>query len=323
MGNSKKELATKVSILYYDQKQNQNEIAQKLNISRSYVSQLLNYAKDNDIVRTYVNIDAFHPRMVKEETEMNLLFPEVQQFYIMKSNDSQTTREQIGKFAIPFVSKMIKLARTITIDPGTSVRKVIEALPGDSFEHCQDKIIFPITGGLGNEKIGLHANQHVQKLGNMLKCQYYFLNCPAIVSNKKVRDALIQEVNIQQVVHLWNHVDLALLGIGNVQEGCTAFSILNDGMIQMLKDGPAVADIAMNFFDQDGQYLGLLDDFRISISLKNMQNAQAKMLIGFGSEKAKAIVSVLKAKIIDFLITDSITIEAIKHYLHHHKTSAV
>ena len=137
MSIPKRELATKVSILYYDQKKNQNEIASQLNICRSYVSQLLNYARDNDIVKTYVNIDAFHPRMISEETEMNLIFPNVKQFYIMKSNDNGSSKREIGKFAAPIITKLIKQAKTITVDPGTSVRKIIQSFPEDSFNHCQ------------------------------------------------------------------------------------------------------------------------------------------------------------------------------------------
>jgi DNA-binding transcriptional regulator LsrR (DeoR family) len=51
MDTIKKELATRVSILYYEEKFGQNEVASKLGISRSYVSQLLTYARLNDIVK--------------------------------------------------------------------------------------------------------------------------------------------------------------------------------------------------------------------------------------------------------------------------------
>ena len=312
MSIPKRELATKVSILYYDQKKNQNEIASQLNICRSYVSQLLNYARDNDIVKTYVNIDAFHPRMISEETEMNLIFPNVKQFYIMKSNDNGSTKREIAKFAAPIISKLIKQARTITVDPGTSVRKIIESLSEDSFNHCQEKIIVPIMGGLGNEKMGLHANQLVEKLANILNCHYYFLNCPATISNAKIRDALVEEVNIQQVIEIWDQLDLAIMGMGNLQEGCTAFSIFSDSMIEKVKNSKAVSEIAVNFFDEEGNYLDILDDYRISIPFEKLKNAETKIAIAFGIEKAQAIIAAIKANVIDLLVTDSITVNKIK-----------
>ncbi|MBN2395521.1 MAG: hypothetical protein JXC36_03540, partial [Candidatus Atribacteria bacterium] len=304
MSTLKRELATKVSILYYDQKENQNEIASKLNISRSYVSQLLNYARDNDIVRTYVNIDAFHPRMIKEEIEMSQIFPTIQQFYIMKSESHEATIQQIGKFAAPIVTKLIKQAKTITVDPGTTVRKVIESLSEDSFIHCQEKMIVPIMGGLGNEKVGLQSNQLVEKLSDIIKCNYCILNCPATLSDPKVRDALIKEKNIQQVIKIWDRLDLAILGVGNVREGCTAFSSFNDSMIEKAQRSSAVSEIAINFFDQDGHYLDVLDDYRVSIPFDKLKNAKVKVMIAFGIEKAQAIDAALKAGVIDFLITD-------------------
>ncbi|MFW6148857.1 MAG: sugar-binding transcriptional regulator [Atribacterota bacterium] len=315
MSIPKRELATIVSILYYDQKKNQNEIASQLNICRSYVSQLLNYARDNDIVKTYVNIDAFHPRMISEEIEMNLIFPNVKQFYIMKSNDNGSTRREIGKFAAPIISKLIKQAKTITVDPGTSVRKVIESLSEDSFNNCQEKIVVPVMGGLGNEKMGLHANQLVEKLGDILNCHYYFLNCPATISNTKIRDALIKEANIQQVIEVWDKLDLAIMGMGNLQEGCTAFSIFTDSMIEEVINSKAVSEIAVNFFDEEGNYLGILDDYRISIPFEKLKNAKTKIAIAFGIEKAQAIIAAIKANVIDLLVTDSITVNKIKTML--------
>jgi len=312
MSIKKRELATKVSILYYDQKKNQNEIASQLNICRSYVSQLLNYARDKDIVKTYVNIDAFHPRMISEETEMGLLFPNVKQFYIMKSNDNKSTMQEIGKFTIPIITKLIKQANTISVDPGTSVRKVIESLSSTSFVNCHEKVVVPVMGGLGNEKMGLHANQLVEKLGEILKCHYYFLNCPATISNKEIRDALIHEENIQQVINIWNQLDLAIMGMGNLQEGCTAFSIFSDSMIDKIKKSEAVSEIAINFFDKNGNYLGILDDYRISIPFDKLKKARTKIAIAFGVDKAQAISTAIKASIIDILVTDSITVKKIK-----------
>jgi|LDZU01.1.fsa_nt_gi DNA-binding transcriptional regulator LsrR (DeoR family) len=315
MSLKKRELATKVSILYYDQKKNQNEIASQLNICRSYVSQLLNYARDKDIVKTYVNIEAFHPRMISEETEMSLLFPNVKQFYVMKSNDNRSTKQEIGKFTAPIITKLIKQAKTITVDPGTSVRKVIESLSSITFANCQEKVVVPVMGGLGNEKMGLHANQLVEKLGEILNCHYYFLNCPATISHKKIRDALVKEESIQQVIAIWNQLDLAIMGMGNLQEGCTAFSIFSDSMIEYIKKSKAVSEIAINFFDKEGNYLGLLDDYKISIPFDKLKNAKTKIAIAFGVEKAQAIIAAIKADIIDILVTDSITICEIKNIL--------
>jgi glutamine phosphoribosylpyrophosphate amidotransferase len=63
----KKELATRVSILYYEEKFSQNEVASKLGISRSYVSQLLTYARLNNIVKIVVNVEPLYPHSIRKE----------------------------------------------------------------------------------------------------------------------------------------------------------------------------------------------------------------------------------------------------------------
>ena len=67
MNTSKRELATKASILYYEENNNQDEIALKLGISRSYVSQLLSYARSHNIVRIVVNVEDFYSHLIKKK----------------------------------------------------------------------------------------------------------------------------------------------------------------------------------------------------------------------------------------------------------------
>jgi len=100
--------------------------------------------------------------------------------------------------------------------------------------------------------------------------------------------------------------------MGNLQEGCTAFSIFSDSMIDKIKKSEAVSEIAINFFDKNGNYLGILDDYRISIPFDKLKKARTKIAIAFGVEKAQAIITAIKASIIDILVTDSITVKKIK-----------
>ena len=80
MDAQKKELATRVSLLYYEENLSQNEVASKLGISRSYVSQLLAYARLNNIVKIVVNVDSLYPHAIRKEIEFSKHFPNVKQF---------------------------------------------------------------------------------------------------------------------------------------------------------------------------------------------------------------------------------------------------
>ena len=95
---SKQELAEKVALFYYEGNNNQREIAQRLNISRSYVSQLLIYARENNIVDITINLSPNGDRQLRREIEFEKMFPELRQAYILSGN-ANSENANIYKFA--------------------------------------------------------------------------------------------------------------------------------------------------------------------------------------------------------------------------------
>ena len=315
MDTIKKELATRVSILYYEEKLSQNEVASKLGISRSYVSQLLTYARLNNIVKIIVNVESLYPHSIRQEIEFSKHFPNVKQFNFMKSESPEDTKKYIGKFSTPLLVKLIQKAKIIAVDPGTSVEKTISELKKSYFDNCHEKKIVPLTGGIDNINVGLHASDFVRKMGRILNCKYYFLNLPIFIENQSSRDVLLKEKNAQEIVHLWDKVDLAILGMGNVSKDSTLFSSCSNSMIEKIKNSEAVGEIGVNFIDKNGNYLPLLDKHRVSISFDKLKKVDTKVTIAFGVQKARALVSILRANLIDILISDSITAHAMEKYL--------
>ncbi len=86
-------------------------------------------------------------------------------------------------------------------------------------------------------------------------------------------------------------------------------------MIQEIKNSKAVGETQINFFDKEGNYLPLLEKHRIGVPFKKLRKINMRVSIAFGKEKALAITSILRAKLIDVLISDSITVHAMEKYL--------
>jgi len=315
MNTSKRELATKASILYYEENNNQDEIALKLGISRSYVSQLLSYARSHNIVRIVVNVEDFYSHLIRKEIEFSKYFPEVKQFYFMKSESLEDTKKHIGKFAAPLLVNLIRKANIIIVDPGTSVGKVIRELTPSSFSNCQGKKVIPLGGGIDNINVRLHSSEFVRKLGQILNCKYYFLNLPILIENYSLKNTLFKEKNAQEIINLWNDADLAILGIGNISKDSTLFSSCSNSMIKKIKNSKAVGEMGVNFFDKKGNFLPLLEKYRVGIPLEKLKKIDTKVVIAFGEQKALALTSILRTNLTDILISDSITAHEMEKYL--------
>lgn len=314
---SKKEMAAKVSILYYEKNKSQNEIAKELGISRSYVSQLITYAKEIGLVTISINIDEYNLRIIKKEIDFKCKFPNLKQVYIMSSETDEFTQDNIGKFAAPYVTDLINQSEVVGINLGISVEKTIGELESERFFNSNNKKVVQIMGGFSNSNVisGAHPNELVNKLGEVLNCESYFLNCPAFVEQTTLRRDLLNEKTIKNVVDMWDEIDLTIMGIGIMDKRSKLYNLFNGNMLKEIKDNDVSCELNINFFKKNGDYVPLMDDNKISISYEILKKIKKKVVICYGAHKSEAILSALKGNMIDVLITDSITINAIEKYM--------
>jgi deoxyribonucleoside regulator len=300
------ELASRTALLYYEYQKSQNEIAAELGISRSYVSQLLSYAREAGMVKITINIDNDY----LQEAVFAAKFPHLRHVYILQSPSTEYTEANIGQFAAPHISRLVNGADRIGINLGYAVQSVIECLDESDFQPLKHKTVVQIMGGVGN---GLNdtmmPGELVTRLAKTIGAKCFYLNCPVIIENSSLKQALMQESSIALLVNAWKTLDLVIMGIGVVDERSRLFPMLSSEMRTIIEKSHACSEITVNFFTEHGEYLPILLDNKLSIPYKDLRTVKTKVVIGHGLHKARAILAGLRAKMIDVLVTDSITLE--------------
>ena len=82
--------------------------------------------------------------------------------------------------------------------------------------------------------------------------------------------------------------------------------------LEMLKQENVSGDIALRFFDHDGQECNTtLKERMISISMEQFKKIDRKISLVSGVSKANAVLSALKGGLVDVLILDSNLAEAL------------
>ncbi|HKJ30280.1 MAG TPA: sugar-binding domain-containing protein, partial [Balneolales bacterium] len=85
-------------------------------------------------------------------------------------------------------------------------------------------------------------------------------------------------------------------------------SVLSKEMQNEIKESGAVGDIALRFFDKNGDSVHTsLDDHLIGITLEELKKVKHVVGIAGGEKKLTAIRGALKGGLIDVLITDQVT----------------
>ena len=307
MEQSKIEMAEKVSILYYERNLGQQAIAGKMGISRSYVSQLLALAKDLGIVKVTINIDESNKRKFNQELQIRDIFPELKSVFILQSDSDEYTASNLGRFSANMLTGLVQNADVIGVNLGKSVQNAVESLEPHAFQDNGRKTVVQIMGGFQTHQ----PNSLVYSLSEILQADCLYLNCPAICIDPNLKKTLMQEPMVKQVTELWSDIDLAIMGLGVVSESNPILKMYPKELLSVINKSKAVGEITASFFNADGQIIDGTEKYTIAISLDNILKIRNKVVIAAGANKIAALNAALKGRLIDTLITDSLTSQAL------------
>jgi len=299
-----------ISRMYYDNNLNQEDIAQKLGLSRQKVSRLLIEARVQGIVR----ISIYDP----DPPDPNLRDQLISRFglrdVILASSEkleSDQLRSAIGLVAAEHLLKVIRDDQTVGIGWGRTLFEVINLLHEGGNRHIN---VVPLIGGLGDISPFFQVNDLVRRLAEAFGGTYRHLYAPAFLQDSLVLDSLLKTPEIIQMKELWKRLDVVIIGIGHVgfQEISSMFFAdhISPETLDQLETIGAVGDICGWFYDGNGKPVNPNTGI-IGIDLETLQSLPNVIGIAGGFEKVKAVLGALRGGYIKTLVTDTETARAV------------
>jgi len=300
-------LLVKISKMYYEEGLSQDDIILRLNLSRSKISRLLQQARDEGIVQITVNT----PKHLFSELETRLekLFGLYEAIVVeTQAGDSQENIiRELGVAAAGYLERSVGTTTTIGISWGSTLHGMVAALHSNRLPKTK---VVQIIGGLGQPEAEVHATDLCHRLARSLGSQLTLLPAPGIVSTEQARDVLLADLFIQRAMSMFDHLDIAFVGIGTPAPESLLGSILSSTELEALLQNGAVGDIALRFFDIQGQPVqSEIDQRVIGITFAQLKRTRRVVGISGGVEKFQSVLGALRGKLINVLITDSINAE--------------
>ena len=304
-------LLTKVSSLYYLRDQTQQEIADRLRISRPTVSRLLQEAQQQGIVQ----ITVAPPRGLHTELESRLEekygLSEAQVVAVEPRQSRELLHRQLGAGAASYVARTVQRGETIGVAWGTTLSAMVDAVAPLPTEGVR---VVQTLGGIGPPDAAAYAASLVRRLAQLLGATPVLLPAPGIVPTAAVRDALRGDAHVLAALRQLDALDTVYVGVGALATN----PVLTDGAtlpaatIKELKKGGAIGDIALRFFDAAGAPVHTsLDDRILGVTPEQLRRAGRVVAIAGGPDKVDAIAAALGTGVIKVLITDQTTAEAL------------
>lgn len=300
-------LLGKVSKLYYEQNLTQQEISERLRLSRPKVSRLLQQAHKEGIVQITVMSPLGSYTDLEQKLEEKYGLQEVVVIDVDSSATQEVVSRQIGIAAADYLQQTIQDGDVIGIFWGVTLNSMINAMQrGDA---CNVHVV-QMVGGLGPPEAEEHATGLCRRMAQLLNGKLTLLPAPGLVDNARVKEVLLSDSYVRNAFQMFSRISVAFLGIGAASP--TSWIVRNDVLnaeeLAQLRAAGAVGETALRFFDAQGQPVdAALNDRILGITLDELKQIDRVVGMVGGPEKVDVVRAALHGHLIDVLITDHIS----------------
>lgn len=306
------ELILRAARLYYEENLSQDQVAAQLNTSRSNVSRMLTSARTHGFVEIKIVAPLSRHETVAAQLKKLLGIKEVQ---VVSPSSNELALNAVGRAAANALISELKPNQTIAISWGRGLEATVLHCKKDNVPGLK---ITQLMGALSNVGTSVTADDIGRTLARNLNATFVPFNAPVVVSNQKIRNSLLEETQISQVVDLARDSDIALVGIGS--HGSSSSEMVLDEFALSEKDRLAIGhdyagDVAARFYNSAGKLLSTILDSRvIGLSLDEIRKIPKVIGVANGAEKVMGVVGAARAKLVDSLIIDLACANSILKY---------
>ncbi len=295
-------LLLEVARLYYQHDLRQQQIAQKIGISRPGVSRLLQRAREKGIVR----IEIKDPFQLGTQLERNLRDKfNLKKVIVVPADDRpQVLKRRLGQVAYAYLETLLTDNMILGVSWGTTMQEVARAvLP----KRRKNLIVVQLNGGVSKATYDTHASEIAQGIGSKYEAIPYLLPLPAIVDSSALKNSIISDKNIARTLKLADQCEIAIYTIGLFNENSVLVKAdyFDDDEIQSLMLKGAIGDICSRIIDHEGNICSKsLNARTIGIELHSLIKKKYTIAVAGGLDKLPAIRAALKGHWLNTLVVD-------------------
>lgn len=299
------DLATlvRVSRLYYELGETQEAIAALVGVTRPQVSRLLKEARAQGVVeiRIVAEAEAASPAAIELAQRFGLravhLAPSLE-------GPPDLARRRVGRLAGQVLRGVLRDGQVVGIGDGAAVSAVADELAGDAAQ--VDATVVPLCGGFWRPGAGAEP---FRRIGEAIGATVLALHSPGLLDDATVRDALCAHPGVRSVIERWERLDVALLGIGGPAWSEAA---VGDEAMREIRAGGAVGEVLIAPFDASGRFVApSLRARTVAFDARTLARVPVVIAVAEGPGKVAPILAALRGRLMNTLVTDVGTAEAV------------
>ena len=284
-----------VAELYYRDQLSQQEVAERLGVSRSTVSRMLQQARDEGIVQIEIR------RPSSPENLSEALRAEIGLTRVVVVPAS--TRGGLQVIVAPAMEELERLALqpgdALAVSWGSTIEEISRS---QYFPRMRGVKLIPAIAAFDELDGRFQTNEIARRIAAMSGADVRFLHSPAMPS-PGLRRTLLADEDSRRRLELWDRLAAALVGIGpptsEVETAPAHVLAARDDVAH------AAGDVVSRYFDVDGRAVPFEhEDLLLGMSRAQLRATGAVIGVAAGARKGRSIVGAARAGLIDVLVTD-------------------
>lgn len=297
--------------LYYEEELSQQEIADRLNVSRVSVSRMLKTGREMGMVVIQVispnELTYSHLEQRLEELYGLKEVVVVEKSPLVTRYDHQT---MLGIEAVKLLENYLQDGEMVGVSMGVTLHNVCHS-PRHT-EKMFDCTFIPLLGGISVETQAIeriHSNQIAASFAKKFGGKYIEFYAPAMFSTKEIMEGFMNERPMRRIKKCYQQISTVIMGVGiPVRAASTmvkAGYISSAEVNEMVTKG-MVGDLLLQFFDRNGDTYKFREfNERVAgMPLEQMKGVNNKIAVASGEAKAEAVYGAIKGKYVNILVTD-------------------
>lgn len=306
------ELLADVAEMYYLKGKKQADIAQRIGLTRSMVSRLLDEARGQGIVEFRIHRPLSFDEELAGQLEQRF---DLKSAHVVVMHEAKPNRilQQVGVGAAQVLRRLLTPEMILGLAWGTFIRATVDAFELEA----------PLPGmrvvqlvGAGDSRINDYdGHALVQRMADLTGGEGIFLNAPILVNTAESARALLASKTIRETIQLARKADIALLGVGSTDPRYSTF--FHSGYFSMaeltkLQGDGAIGNVCGMHFTIGGELTGLdLQHRLVTISQEDLFRINTRFGVAGGMGKVEPMYGALKGGFINVLVTDNFAAQAL------------
>jgi len=310
--------AVKAARMYYYQNMTTQAIARGFQVSRSTISRLISFAKDNGLVNIHITDPTEEPNQLASLIKEHFEISNVHVVPVSALSGEREWLQRVANYAASYLNTRFDSNMTLGVAWGTTLTAISNHLLRKTTHNAQ---IVQLNGAGNTRSTGIeYASQIIMHFAENYQARAHLFPVPTFFDYPETKQALWREGSIRRILDLQSKADLLLYSIGSVDAGVPSHVYSGGYLTQEdshdLKRQRVAGDIATVFFREDGSWDDIPINQRCSGPDLDLFQQTHGVCVVSGLAKIRGLYGALRGRMMSELILDEPTARAfVEHYL--------